>query len=89
MFLQVYLFDVKNPDDVIKGEKPILIERGPYTYRQWEDKQVLGWSEDYQFLQYRVHKRYEFDPARSVGNETDQVTTVNIPLMVSATAVFT
>lgn len=35
IYRKYYFFDVKNVDDVQSGrEKPFLVERGPYTYRE-------------------------------------------------------
>ncbi|KAL4687369.1 hypothetical protein H8959_019497 [Pygathrix nigripes] len=33
-YLSVYFFDVMNPSEILKGEKPQVQERGPYVYRQ-------------------------------------------------------
>ena len=33
LYLQIYPFHVKNPDEVVNGAKAILEQRGPYTYR--------------------------------------------------------
>uniref|UniRef100_A0A672KH12 Uncharacterized protein n=1 Tax=Sinocyclocheilus grahami TaxID=75366 RepID=A0A672KH12_SINGR len=34
MYRQFWLFDVQNPDDVLsQGAKPVLVQKGPYTYR--------------------------------------------------------
>lgn len=30
--INIYLFHVDNPNDVLSGELPKLIERGPYVY---------------------------------------------------------
>ena len=30
---QLYIFDIINPDEVMQGAAPSLLERGPYTYR--------------------------------------------------------
>ena len=32
-YLSVYFFDVMNPSEILKGEKPQVRERGPYVYR--------------------------------------------------------
>lgn len=82
-YSRFYLFNVENPKQVTKGAIPILRERGPYTYRQWQKKEIIGWSEDYLYLSYRVHTIYEFDANRTVGSEDDEVTILNIPLIVS------
>lgn len=33
VFQQIYIFNVTNSEDVLKGEKPILEELGPYVYQ--------------------------------------------------------
>lgn len=32
-FMSVYFFNVLNPDEISKGEKPMLEQKGPYVYR--------------------------------------------------------
>ena len=36
--MKFYIFNVLNPDDVLLGEKPLLEERGPYSYREIREK---------------------------------------------------
>nr|CAH7747142.1 unnamed protein product [Callosobruchus chinensis] len=44
---KVYIFDVKNPDDVMQGAKPVVEEVGPFVYRYEFDKAASGkYSED-------------------------------------------
>ena len=34
VFMQFWVFHIVNPDDIVKNKsKPIVEERGPYTYR--------------------------------------------------------
>lgn len=33
LYFRVWMFDVANPDDVMEGALPELIERGPYVYK--------------------------------------------------------
>jgi hypothetical protein len=33
IYMQFYVFHLENPAEVINGEKPFLMQRGPYTYR--------------------------------------------------------
>lgn len=40
----VYYFDVQNPEGAINGEKPKVIERGPYMYREYFYKFDVEWS---------------------------------------------
>lgn len=32
-YFSAYFFDIVNPDEILKGEKPQVRERGPYVYR--------------------------------------------------------
>ncbi len=32
-FMSVYFFHIVNPDEILKGEKPTVVQRGPYVYR--------------------------------------------------------
>lgn len=32
-FMSVYFFNVLNPAEILKGEKPMVEQRGPYVYR--------------------------------------------------------
>ena len=34
--LRFYFFDLQNLDEVREGKKPVVVEKGPYTYRQVE-----------------------------------------------------
>jgi len=34
IYRQFWLFDVQNPDEVVsQGAKPVLVQKGPYTYK--------------------------------------------------------
>lgn len=33
IYLKVYMFNVSNPAEFLNGEKPALVQTGPYTYR--------------------------------------------------------
>eukprot|EP00057_Strongylocentrotus_purpuratus_P023494 XP_011677968.1 PREDICTED: scavenger receptor class B member 1-like [Strongylocentrotus purpuratus] len=33
IYQSVYFFDIQNPDDLIKGQRPKVVEKGPYVYR--------------------------------------------------------
>lgn len=32
-FMSVYFFHVLNPKEILKGEKPMVEQKGPYVYR--------------------------------------------------------
>ena len=33
IYMQFYVFDLKNPEEVLEGGKPYVEQKGPYTYR--------------------------------------------------------
>lgn len=50
-FMSVYFFHVLNPAEILKGEKPMVEQRGPYVYRyvwpqleQAEASETLIWT---------------------------------------------
>ncbi|XP_055063624.2 scavenger receptor class B member 1 isoform X2 [Misgurnus anguillicaudatus] len=76
-FMSVYFFNVLNPDEILKGEKPMLQQRGPYVYREqrWKDNITFHNNNTVTYLEYR---RYFFEESMSVGNESDVVTIPNM-----------
>ncbi|XP_078666182.1 scavenger receptor class B member 1-like isoform X2 [Branchiostoma floridae x Branchiostoma belcheri] len=80
IYMQFYLFEILNVDEVMKGGKPAVQQRGPYTYREYRNKSSLQFHED-DTVSYLNVKRYEFVPEMSVGSENDTLTTLNIPAM--------
>ncbi|ROT74120.1 scavenger receptor class B, croquemort type [Penaeus vannamei] len=41
LYLQVYFFNISNPDEFVKGAKPILQEVGPFCYREYHEKKEI------------------------------------------------
>ncbi|XP_003747317.1 lysosome membrane protein 2 [Galendromus occidentalis] len=76
--MRLYLFNITNPDEVMLGDKPILREIGPYTWKIHMDKFDINFYPNYT-LSYRENKWFEFLPDQSVGTYDDIVTTVNVP----------
>ena len=38
VYYDIYFFDLQNPGDVLNGEKPVLLEVGPYAYNEYFNK---------------------------------------------------
>ncbi|KAK3099881.1 hypothetical protein FSP39_011128 [Pinctada imbricata] len=82
IYFQIWVYDVINPEEVVnKGERPAVVQKGPYTYREKRHKQNIT-SYDNGTIAYRETRTFIFDRAKSVGPETDNFTTANI-LMVT------
>ncbi|RNA35695.1 lysosome membrane 2-like [Brachionus plicatilis] len=78
IYRKYYLFDVKNPHEIEKGEKPQLEQKGPYVYTEkWEKRHVefLGPNE----IRFTPVVSLKFEPSLSAGLETDKITFLNIP----------
>lgn len=82
-FMSVYFFNVLNPQEVLKGEKPMVEQRGPYVYRKRIQKENITFhpNETVSYLEYRS---YYFEPSMSVGNESDVVTIPNMLVLGAA-----
>nr|XP_055045968.1 platelet glycoprotein 4 [Misgurnus anguillicaudatus] len=76
---QFWLFDVQNPDDVVnKGAKPVLVQKGPYTYKtRYIPKKDITFY-DNNTVSFLLPAGAIFDPSMSVGPEEDIITTLNL-----------
>ena len=73
LYEKVYFFNVENEEAMLQGEKPVLVERGPYTWRKWTDR-FAGEPGAYtgpiflnggREVQYYRMTRYDFVPEMS------------------------
>jgi len=84
VYTKFYFFDMLNPRDLFHNhEKPILEERGPYTFRETQKKVDLKWHPNGTVTYKRV-KYWYFERDLSVGDLTDVITTINVPVVGSA-----
>ncbi|CAJ1054699.1 platelet glycoprotein 4 [Xyrichtys novacula] len=79
VYRQFWFFDVKNPTEVIEqGAKPIVVEKGPYTYRtRYLPKENITFYPNYT-ASFSLPLGAIFEPSMSVGPEEDKVTSLNI-----------
>ncbi|OXA64156.1 Scavenger receptor class B member 1 [Folsomia candida] len=81
-YLRVYFFHLQNPEDVAKGQKPKLMEKGPYVYMETRWKEDITYDKGNDTLLYKQMRKYAFLPEMSDPNkEEDMITTINIPLV--------
>ncbi|XP_016058666.1 PREDICTED: scavenger receptor class B member 1 [Miniopterus natalensis] len=85
-YLSVYFFDVVNPNEILQGRKPRVRERGPYVYREYRHKNNITFNSNdtVSFLEFR---RFEFQPDKSSGSESDYIVMPNILVLSSAVMV--
>ncbi|CAB4067469.1 SCARB1 [Lepeophtheirus salmonis] len=80
-YLKVYIFNVTNPGDYLKGQKPKLQEVGPYFYEETWEKVNTKWTKNDTQVEFEQKKIYHFIENLSAGSDTDQVIIPNIPMI--------
>ena len=82
LYKDFYIFNWTNPDELALGVAPNLTEIGPYRYREYRNKTVVGVSDDSCHVVYTQHKIFVFDREATNINlsEDDVIQTLNLPL---------
>ncbi|TNN71357.1 Lysosome membrane protein 2 [Liparis tanakae] len=81
IYMQFYFFNVTNPLEVLEGDRPAVIEIGPYTYREYRPMEQVDFQENGTKVAAVNIKTYIFQRNMSRGPESDLIRTVNIPVM--------
>nr|QGW45469.1 sensory neuron membrane protein 1c [Bradysia odoriphaga] len=83
LIFKVHLFNVLNPDEVMKGAKPKLQEVGPYVFEEWKVKvdQVEDLVED--TIEFTAINYFIYNQTLSNGLTGDEEITVINPLLTS------
>ncbi|KAG8454271.1 hypothetical protein GDO86_000786 [Hymenochirus boettgeri] len=82
VYMQFYFFNVTNPEEVLTGEKPIVEEIGPYTYREYRPRENIDFHENGTEVSAVTTKTYVFEADKSVGDpNVDLIRTVNVPVV--------
>lgn len=74
---EIFIFNVQNPVEALAGEKPIVVQQGPYAFNQYFNKFDIKWSDDGDTVQYRLQTFYIYDPVNS-GPGLDQYDNVTL-----------
>ncbi|CAG7817229.1 unnamed protein product, partial [Allacma fusca] len=77
IYMKFTFFNVTNPEEVIRGAKPIVEEIGPYVYEEKRRKIVLNVNDE--TVKYRPKTYYYFRHDMSYGTEDDNITMLNVP----------
>lgn len=89
IYLQFFVFDVANPMEARQHQRPYLVQKGPYSYREHRPKKNITWNSNTASVTYNEKMSFVFDAETSCDScdpFTDIVTTVNIPLVTLAEA---
>nr|AND94632.1 Cd36 [Ctenopharyngodon idella]UAT16708.1 cluster determinant 36 [Ctenopharyngodon idella] len=79
IYRQFWLFDVQNPDEIVsQGAKPVLVQKGPYTYRtRFIPKTNITFNDNFT-VSFVLPAGAIFEPGMSVGTEEDIFTSLNL-----------
>eukprot|EP00736_Rhodelphis_marinus_P002156 Rmarinus@m.25929 len=83
-YMRFYLWNITNTEEFLAGEKPVLQEVGPYSYRQYIDRFDVEFYDDNRRVSFKNYIRWIFEPSTSItedgrqlNDKTDLITTVN------------
>jgi hypothetical protein len=74
----VYIFDLQNPIDALNGSQPVVVEKGPYAFREYYNKFDIYWKDDGNIVHYKSQRFYVFDETRT-GPGLQPTDVVTIP----------
>ncbi|KAK3099625.1 hypothetical protein FSP39_007180 [Pinctada imbricata] len=87
VFYYVWIFDLINPKEVVEsGEKPFVVQRGPFAYREHRRKHDIVFN-DNATISYKERTWYEFVHNKSVGHESTTFWTVNLAMVTIASLI--
>nr|XP_057914231.1 lysosome membrane protein 2c [Doryrhamphus excisus] len=81
IYMQFYFFNLTNPLEVLDGDRPAVVEIGPYTYREYRPMEEVSFNDNGTKVAAVNTKTYIFQLNMSRGPESDLIRTVNIPAM--------
>ena len=80
IYLQFWLWECVNVGEVLRGAKPYVVQRGPFTYLEHRTKTGVYFNDNYT-VTYRQPISYTFVPEKSALPETTRITMVNTPIV--------
>ena len=83
--MKFYLFELNNTDNYTNLDDIQLVERGPYVFDETREKEDIYFHTNHNnesVVSYRERRKYSFREDLSVGQYNDNITFINIPLMV-------
>lgn len=85
MYLNIYLFNWTNAQDVIKNWtiKPVFEQHGPYVFSERHVRVNLTWDDCENTVTYYQKRIWHFEPEMSNGTLQDKITNLNVIAAVS------
>ncbi|XP_012271292.1 protein croquemort-like [Orussus abietinus] len=79
LHLEFYFFNWTNPEELkVPGTKPIVVQRGPYTFREERQKINITFHPENNTVSYLQRRFWYFDQSRSNGTLQDNITQLNV-----------
>jgi len=84
--LEIHLYNITNPQEVLEGLDPELAEIGPYVYSAQHVRTLVQENTPYpNSISFNARTIYRFQPHLSAGLETDRLTTLNLVMLTGFT----
>ena len=80
--MKFYVFELNNTQTYTNLDDMELIERGPYVFDETRTKEEIDFNENQTLVSYRERRKYKFREDLSVGPYDDNITFINLPLLV-------
>lgn len=87
IYMQYFMFNLTNPEQVMDGAIPNVTQIGPYSYKELRSNKVINWTSDKSIVTFMPNRTFIFDPDTSCAgcnDKEDSFVTVNIPLLTVA-----
>ncbi|XP_033634758.1 scavenger receptor class B member 1-like isoform X2 [Asterias rubens] len=78
IYTRFYFFDLQNPEEVLQGAEPEVVEIGPYSYKMALPRVNITFNPNDTVTSFQPYS-YVFDRSQSVGSENDTFMTTNMP----------
>ena len=65
IYYDVYMFDLQNHDEALNGAKPVVVEKGPYSFKKYFNKFDISWSDGGDIVTFNTQNFFVFDEERS------------------------
>jgi len=75
VLMKFTLLNVTNPEEVKQGAKPIVVDVGPFTYKELRHKEHVVTVNEH--ISYGSYIAYEFQQDLSYGSDTMELTIIN------------
>lgn len=81
---KLYFFEVQNLEETVSGQKPVVVQLGPYAYDEYYVKFDIVWTDHGDTISYNTQKYYIFNEAETApGLSKDDDITLPYPTVIA------